>query len=136
LIGLQRLDEIARSINLGDYEMGDNDIRSPSPEPEYDKNGIRINTRVNRARTKLERERADLIEECLKLRKTFVPPAEYRPPKKSKKIFLPEELTYDGKNQYISLIIGPKGVTQKALENKSGCKISVRGKGSSFVIFS
>lgn len=28
-------------------------------------------------------------------------------------------------------IIGPKGATQKKLEKESGCKISIRGKGSS-----
>ena len=28
-------------------------------------------------------------------------------------------------------IIGPRGMTQKKLEQASGCKISIRGKGSS-----
>ena len=32
------------------------------------------------------------------------------------------------------MIIGPRGTTQKMLEQKSGCKISIRGKGSSKVI--
>ena len=32
---------------------------------------------------------------------------------------------------YIGLILGPGGNTQKYLEGKTGCKISVRGKGSS-----
>ena len=127
------MDEIARNLAIGEYEIGDNDVRSPSPEPEYDKAGIRINTRLARGRNKLERERQDLIEECQRLRKSFVPPADYRPPKKSQKIFIPEEQNWDGTNRYISLVIGPKGVTQKALEKKTGCKISVRGKGSSFV---
>lgn len=61
----------------------------------------------------------------------FKPPADYKPPKKNKKIFLPESDGSD--NQYIGLVLGPKGVTQKALEGKTGCKISVRGKGSSKV---
>jgi len=29
------------------------------------------------------------------------------------------------------MILGPRGITQKQLETKSGCKISIRGKGSS-----
>ena len=28
------------------------------------------------------------------------------------------------------MIIGPKGATQKELEKKTGCKISIRGRGS------
>ena len=61
--------------------------------------------------------------------KIFKPPADYKAPKKSKKIFLPEADGPD--NQYIGMVLGPKGTTQKALEGKTGCKISVRGKGSS-----
>jgi len=129
LMRLHRLDEITRNLNLNDLEMGDQDIRSPSPDPVYDKNGVRVNTRIVRAKEKLLREKNDLIEECARLRKNFVPPAEYKPPKKSKKIFLPEADGPD--NQYIGMVLGPKGTTQKALEGKTGCKISVRGKGSS-----
>jgi len=70
-----------------------------------------------------------LIEECMKLKKTFVPPADYRPPRKSKKIFLPD--AENPECNYIGMILGPRGITQKQLETKSGCKISIRGKGSS-----
>jgi len=129
LMRLHRLDEITRNLNLNDLEMGDLDIRSPSPDPIYDKNGVRVNTRVVRAKEKLLREKNDLIEECARLRRNFVPPADYKAPKKSKKIFLPEADGPD--NQYIGMVLGPKGTTQKALEGKTGCKISVRGKGSS-----
>ena len=31
---------------------------------------------------------------------------------------------------WVGRIIGPGGVTLKNLENKSGCKVSLRGKGS------
>jgi splicing factor 1 len=31
---------------------------------------------------------------------------------------------------FIGLIIGPRGKTQKELENKTGCKIAIRGRGS------
>lgn len=36
-------------------------------------------------------------------------------------------------SNYIGMIIGPRGTTQKSLEQKSGCKISIRGKGSTKV---
>lgn len=42
-----------------------------------------------------------------------------------KKIYLPA----DGTN-YIGLIIGPRGAYQKKLEQETGCKILIRGKGS------
>jgi far upstream element-binding protein len=42
------------------------------------------------------------------------------------KIFLPR---FQGIN-YVGLIIGPKGIYQKKLEDKTGCKILIRGKGS------
>eukprot|EP00978_Attheya_sp_CCMP212_P046920 scaffold420312_cov31-Attheya_sp.AAC.1 len=56
-----------------------------------------------------------------------------RPPgfvkrKRHRKIYVPVEKhpTYN----FIGLIIGPRGKTQKDMENKTGCKIAIRGKGS------
>ena len=130
MVGLYRLDEIDRNLAIGELEINDPDVRSPSPDPVYDKSGVRINTRETRAREKLNREKNDLIEECMRMKKTFIPPADYRAPKKSKKIFLPGGIS---DQNYIGMILGPRGVTQKQLETKSGCKISIRGKGSSKV---
>ena len=59
------------------------DLRSPSPEPIYDANGKRLNTRDNRRRENLLRTKSNLIEECMKMRKTFVPPTDFKPMKKS-----------------------------------------------------
>jgi far upstream element-binding protein len=42
------------------------------------------------------------------------------------KIYLPKNT---GVN-FIGLLIGPKGLYQKRLEEESGCKILIRGKGS------
>jgi len=48
--------------------------------------------------------------------------------KRTKKIRIPieEHPTYN----FIGLIIGPRGKTQKELEAKTGCKIAIRGRGS------
>ena len=46
-----------------------------------------------------------------------------------KKLFIPEIENYN----FIGLILGPRGSTQRELEKKSGCKISIRGKGSNWV---
>ena len=68
------------------------------------------------------------MEECQRLKpNTFVAPNDFRPLKKEKKIYLPED---DPDVNYIGIIIGPRGSTQKILENKSGCRISIRGRGT------
>jgi len=48
--------------------------------------------------------------------------------KRTKKIPIPVE-EHPNYN-FIGLIIGPRGKTQKELESKTGCKIAIRGKGS------
>ncbi|KAH7447291.1 hypothetical protein KP509_01G100600 [Ceratopteris richardii] len=102
--------------------------RSPSPEPIYDNMGIRINTREFRAREKLMCERQELIFNLVKKNPAFKPPADYRPPKLHKKLFIPVK-EYPGYN-FIGLIIGPRGNTQKRMEKETGAKIVIRGKGS------
>nr|XP_016461975.1 PREDICTED: branchpoint-bridging protein-like [Nicotiana tabacum] len=124
-----RLLEISRKLQSGlpldDRPEG---ARSPSPEPIYDNMGIRINTREYRAREKLNRERQEIISQILKKNPAFKPPADYRPPKLQKKLYIPMK-EYPGYN-FIGLIIGPRGNTQKRMEKETGAKIVIRGKGS------
>lgn len=61
----------------------------------------------------------------------FPPPptaADYRPEKKSRKIFIPLK-DYPGYN-FIGLIIGPRGNTQKRMQAETNTKIAIRGRGS------
>ncbi|KAH0461000.1 hypothetical protein IEQ34_008575 [Dendrobium chrysotoxum] len=102
--------------------------RSPSPEPIYDSIGIRINTREYRARGKLMTERQEIISKLIQKNPAFRPPADYRPPKLQKKLYIPMK-EYPGYN-FIGLIIGPRGNTQKRMEKETGAKIVIRGKGS------
>ncbi|KAJ4916981.1 splicing factor-related [Raphanus sativus] len=102
--------------------------RSASPEPVYDNMGIRINTREYRARERLNRERQEIISQIIKKNPSFKPPADYRPPKLHKKLFIPMK-DYPGYD-FIGLIIGPRGNTQKRMERETGAKILIRGKGS------
>lgn len=46
----------------------------------------------------------------MKIKKSFVPPNDYKPPKKSKKIYLPENALHSDTN-YMGKIIGPRGMT-------------------------
>ncbi|KAK6926435.1 Splicing factor 1, helix-hairpin domain [Dillenia turbinata] len=124
-----RLLEISRMLQSGlpldDRPEG---ARSPSPEPIYDNMGIRINTREYRARERLNRERQEIISQIIKRNPAFKPPADYRPPKLQKKLYIPMK-EYPGYN-FIGLIIGPRGNTQKRMERETGAKIVIRGKGS------
>ncbi|KAF5743608.1 branchpoint-bridging protein [Tripterygium wilfordii] len=124
-----RLLEISRMLQAGmpldDRPEGQ---RSPSPEPIYDNMGIRINTREFRARERLNKERQEIISKIIKKNPAFKPPADYRPPKLQEKLYIPMK-EFPGYN-FIGLIIGPRGNTQKRMERETGGKIVIRGKGS------
>lgn len=129
LIRRYRLDDISRRLLSGEYENLDPDVRSPSPEPIYDsKSGQRLNTRDVRAKEKYIKEKNSLIEELILLDHFYIPPHDYKPPRKIKKLYIPEI----EKVNFIGIILGPRGVTQRELEKKSGCKISIRGRGSNW----
>ncbi|KAK1259380.1 KH domain-containing protein [Acorus gramineus] len=124
-----RLLEITRLLaSGGPLDDRPEGARSPSPEPVYDNMGIRINTREYRARECLNRERQEIISQLIKKNPAFKPPADYRPPKLNKKLYIPMK-EYPGYN-FIGLIIGPRGNTQKRMEKETGAKIVIRGKGS------
>uniref|UniRef100_A0A1D1XPF3 Branchpoint-bridging protein n=1 Tax=Anthurium amnicola TaxID=1678845 RepID=A0A1D1XPF3_9ARAE len=124
-----RLLEISRLLQSG-LQLDDRPegARSPSPEPIYDNMGIRINTREYRARERLNKERQEIISQLIRKNPAFRPPADYRPPKLQKKLYIPMK-EYPGYN-FIGLIIGPRGNTQKRMEKETGAKIVIRGKGS------
>jgi len=124
-----RIEEITRKINFNDLDL-DPLERSPSPEPIYDTQGKRLNTRDQRAKDKLALERQKMVEMAMAMSPAFKPPADYIPfsTKKTKKIFIPIQ-KYPEYN-FIGLIIGPRGNTQKKMEKETGCKIVIRGKGS------
>ena len=126
-----RIEELNHLLGSPIIDMEDPTIRrSPSPEPVYDTEGKRTNTREQRIRNKLTKERTSLINEALKLNPQFKPPSDYKatPQKKRKKLYIPVN-EYPDYN-FIGLIIGPRGITQKEMEKNTGAKITVRGKGS------
>ncbi|KAI3432148.1 uncharacterized protein J3R85_007541 [Psidium guajava] len=124
-----RLLEISRMLQSGQpLDDKPEGARSPSPEPIYDNMGMRINTREFRARERLNKERQEIISQIIKRNPSFKPPADYRPPKLQKKLYIPMK-EYPGYN-FIGLIIGPRGNTQKRMQRETGAKIVIRGKGS------
>lgn len=108
---------------------GLNPNRPPSPAPIYDAMGSRVNTREVRMRDQLLFERDTLIKGILKLKPQYVTPLDYVREKPKRKLYIPIK-EYPNYN-FIGLVIGPRGVTQKAMEKESGSKIVIRGRGSS-----
>ncbi|CAI5703474.1 unnamed protein product [Peronospora effusa] len=102
--------------------------RSPSPPPQYDSNGKRTNTREVRMKAALEKRRRETIDQLVKVNPLFRPPADYTRQKLNRKIYIPIH-DFPSYN-FIGLIIGPRGNTQKRMERETNCKIAIRGKGS------
>ena len=101
--------------------------RSPSPPPTYDSNGKRTNARVDRMRKRIEDERNGIIKELVKINPMFKPPG-WEDPDLKRRMYVPVK-DFPGYN-FIGLIIGPRGNTQKRMERETQCKIAIRGKGS------
>ena len=99
--------------------------RSPSPEPVFDDLGIRINTRQARLRLKLVKRRQHIISKLIQKNPTSKLPLEYMS-KLSKKLYIPVK-QYPHYN-FVGLIIGPRGNTQKRMEMQTGAIICVKGK--------
>ncbi|KAJ4361058.1 Branchpoint-bridging protein [Didymosphaeria variabile] len=123
-----RIEEITQKLKINDVVPADGD-RSPSPPPQYDNYGRRVNTREFRYRKRLEDERHKLVEKAMKTLPNYHPPADYRRPTKTQeKVYVPVN-DYPEIN-FIGLLIGPRGNTLKKMESESGAKIAIRGKGS------
>ncbi|KAI8140624.1 hypothetical protein BJV82DRAFT_621845 [Fennellomyces sp. T-0311] len=123
-----RLEEINRKLRMGDYVPPER-LRSPSPEPVYNSEGKRVNTREARYRKKLEDERHKLVEAAMRSIPNFRPPADYkRPSRIHEKVYIPAKEFPE--INFIGQLIGPRGNTLKGMEQESGAKISIRGRGS------
>jgi len=123
-----RIEEISQKLRINDVVPADGD-RSPSPPPQYDNFGRRVNTREYRYRKRLEDERHKLVEKAMKIIPNYHPPSDYRRPTKTQeKVYVPVN-DYPEIN-FIGLLIGPRGNTLKKMESESGAKIAIRGKGS------
>ncbi|ETW00360.1 hypothetical protein H310_07005 [Aphanomyces invadans] len=102
--------------------------RSPSPPPVYDSMGKKLNTREARMRAAYESQRMDIIGQLVQVNPLFKPPPEYLRARLQRKLPIPhkEYPTYN----FIGLIIGPRGNTQKRMEKEFNCRIAIRGRGS------
>lgn len=125
-IRLHRLEDLAKKQRTANLEVVDPEVRSPSPEPVYDPSGRRVNTLETRCKNSIILEKNLLIEECQKMNVGFLTPYDWKALKKTKKVFLPE--IDNPELNFVNIVLGPKGMTQKLLEELSGCRISIRGR--------
>jgi len=124
LLKLQLQEISTKLVNPSAYI--DKEAMSPSPEPTYDSQGKRTNTRDIRFQKKLMSERQKILDEMVKID----PNMAHLVPKSNEwiklKVPIPVEKYPD--YNFIGLIIGPRGNTQKRLQKETGAKIFVRGK--------
>ena len=78
-------------------------------------------------RDSLMQERSRIVEDMMKLNPVLAAPLEFMRTKPIKKIPIPAAQLPN--QSFIGLIIGPRGNTQKRMEQETGCKISIKGKG-------
>jgi len=123
------IEECTRKLRLNEF-MTTSGERSPSPEPIYDNTGKRLNTREVRKKQELEQRRHEKIMLLKTLNPDYKPPADYRPPniRLHEKVWIPQE--EHPEINFVGLLIGPRGNTLKALEQETGARIIIRGKGS------
>jgi len=129
----QRLEELSNKLGKGELEFGDPDLRPPSPPPTYDRMGNRTNARDIRVRNCMLEEQNTLtdflVKRCGVDRKGwFVPSADWKAQKKIVRIIIPQVGWRD--QNFMGLIIGPRGCNHKRLEAESGAQISIRGQGT------
>ena len=124
----QRLDEVTAKMSRNDWELGDPDIRPPSPPPAYDKHGSRTNSREIRVKTSMQKEYHRLVASMLKRLAGYVAPTDFKPPKITMRVEIPQERYPD--INFTGMILGPRGLNHKRLEEETGCQISIRGKGT------
>jgi splicing factor 1 len=123
----QRLDDITEKLKSNQIETGDPDIRPPSPPPVYDKNGNRTNSRDQRCKQTMQKEYHRLVSSMIKRLDGYIAPTDYRAPKIIRRIEIPSDRFPDV--NFLGMLIGPRGINHKRLEDETGCTIAVRGRG-------
>jgi len=105
-------------------------LRSPSPPPVYDPDsGARLNTREERWKSRLEFEKKQSLYESWYYDPTrHNLPNGIKPP--DREVQLPIPVRENPGVNFMGMVLGPRGNTQKRLELETGCRVSIRGRGS------
>lgn len=113
----------------GNRQENPNLKRDPSPPPKYDIHGNRVNTRDSLMGLSLENERHYLALKVSASVKNYMSPLDYHKPAKIyEKLYIPLK-DYPDIN-FVGLLLGPRGNTLRQIQDDSGAKLAIRGKGS------
>jgi len=141
-----RIEEITQKLKINDVVPADDDRyvctpctptavliapRSPSPPPQYDNFGRRVNTREFRYRKRLEDERHKLVEKAMKTLPNYHPPADYRRPTKTQeKVYVPvndyPEINFSMELTPLTSLFGFPSSLAFVLTACSGCSVLMR----------
>ena len=126
-----QIQDCTTRLNRPDLGIPDNPRdRSPSPEPIYNNQGVRINTRIDRTKNKLINQRNSAITKLKEIDPEYQPPSAY----KYKNANLEERVMIPADEHphinFVGLILGPRGKQLEDIKAETKCQIIVRGKGS------
>ena len=130
LLRLQIQDCSAR-LNKPDLGIPENPRdRSPSPEPIYNSQGVRINTRIDRTKNQLISQRNNAITKLKEIDPEYQPPSafKYKNASLEEKVMIPAD--EHPHINFVGLILGPRGKQLEEIKEETKCQIIVRGKGS------
>lgn len=121
------------SVKMGQATLGippNPKDRSPSPEPTYNAKGVRTNTRYERTRAKLQNVRNSAITKLRMLDPSYKPPEcmNYKNTLLEDRIEVPQE--EHPEHNFMGLILGPRGHYLFKLQEKTDCKIIIKGRGT------
>ncbi|KAI3325774.1 eukaryotic type KH-domain (KH-domain type I) [Xylariaceae sp. AK1471] len=128
-----RIEEITQKLRIDDVVPADQYRRSPSPEPQYDASGRRVNMRHQRYRQRLEEERHSLIHTAMTTIPGYRAPSGYVP-RWGPGVMIKEKVYIPVKEfpemNFIGQLLGPRGRSLANMNMQSGANIVIRGKGS------
>lgn len=119
-----RVDQITKQLKSGCLAVGvDKDTPSSAEHMEEDSSNTLVGSKKAES---MEIERREIIGEILKLNPRYKAPPDYKPLLKETIVPIPVK-EYPGCN-FIGLVYGPGGATQKRFEKETGAKVQVYGK--------
>ena len=121
----QRLDQLVGKLRANILEIPDPADRDPSPDPTYDETGARTNSRETVSKRKMEEEFGRLNRFLAKRIPSYSPPSDLvrHGAKIVCKVAIPSSA--------VSVIVGPRGINHKKIQEDSKCRVEIRGKTSS-----
>ena len=113
----QRLEDLVFKLRAETFEM-----------PSRGSDSLDYSARQARAKLAMERELSYLVRWAMKNIEGFHPPDGWQATNSVKKVFLRSE-EYPSIN-FVANLLGPRGLNLLAIQEKFGCTIEIRGRGS------